>query len=377
MKLLAAFDKFKETLTANEAADACFNGLNTLGLDFSYSVCSLSDGGEGFLASLVGPLSLELIHIDVTGPLGTPVRASYGVNRARGIAVIEMALASGLALVPPEKRNPLNTTTKGTGELIVHAYNTGIRKIILGVGGSATNDAGLGALQAMGLKIEIGGTGCITQQTITGSMLSSITGFSYDNNDVNNENSNKLLPGLSIEISCDVLTVFIGENGSTHTFAAQKGASFEDREILENGMTNVANLFPIDIKNMTGSGAAGGIAGGFAAFFGDRVTLRPGFEIISNAHGLEKAIAEADIVITGEGSFDRTTLEGKVVQNVINLGKKYGKKVVVYCGQNKSAGVSECLVYDIISKFPLEEAMSNAKHCLEEVVKCTAINWLF
>lgn len=373
MKILAAFDKFKETLTADEAAKACLNGLNKLGLDFTYSVCSLSDGGEGFLGSLVKPLELELVHVDVTGPLGTPVHSTYGVNKARGIAVVEMALASGLALVPQESRNPLHTTTRGTGELIKNAYENGIRKVLLGVGGSATNDAGLGALQAMGLRVEMG-TGCVAQQPITGSMLSSITKFSYESN-----GCPSLLPGLSIEISCDVSTPLVGPNGSTHTFAAQKGASPEDRTKLEAGMLHVADMFPIDTRNLPGSGAAGGIAGGLAAFFGERVTLRPGFEIISSAHGLEEAIAAADIVLTGEGSFDSTTLAGKVVQNVITLGKKYGKKVVVYCGQHKvdaKGQGNEFLAYDIVSMFPLEMALSKAKYCLEELVKATASNWL-
>lgn len=372
MKILAAFDKFKETLTANEAADACRNGLDALGLDFSYSVCSLSDGGEGFLNSLVGPLGLELVYVDVTGPLGTPVRAPYGVNKARGIAVVEMALASGLALVPQELRNPLNTTTKGTGELIKDAYKNGIRKILLGVGGSATNDAGLGALQAMGLEVEVG-PGCVTSNAITGSMLSAITGFSCGQDGLSS-----LLPGLTIEISCDVSTLFVGPNGAAHTFAPQKGASPEDCVKLEEGMLHVANLFPLDIRNLSGSGAAGGISGGFAAFFGERVTLRPGFDIISNAHGLEKAIADADVVITGEGSFDSTTLAGKVVQNVITLSKKYGKRVVVYCGQHRddtNAFDKGCMIYDIVSMFPLDMAMSNAKHCLKELVKATADNW--
>lgn len=371
MKILAAFDKFKETLTANEAADACLNGLRKLGLNFTYSVCSLSDGGEGFLGSLVKPLELELIHMDVTGPLGTPVHSTYGVNKTRGIAVIEMALASGLALVPKESRNPLHTTTKGTGELIKNAYDTGIRKILLGVGGSATNDAGIGALQAMGLKVGVE-SGRVPDQPITGSMLSSITKFSYSNGHPS------LLPGLNIEISCDVSTPFVGPNGSTHTFAAQKGASPEDRIKLETGMLHVADMFPIDTRNLPGSGAAGGIAGGFAAFFGERVTLQPGFEIISNAHGLEEAIASADIILTGEGSLDSTTLAGKVVQNVITLGKKYGKKVVVYCGQHKvdtKDQVNECLVYEIVSMFPLEMALTKAKYCLEELVKTTANNW--
>lgn len=377
-KVLCAFDKFKETLECEELArltEETLRGMFGRDRVAVSSVC-LSDGGDGFLASLTAPLKLQHVEVVVSGPLGptVPVKSKYGVNQDKGIAVIEMALASGIALVPPHLRNPSNTTTRGTGELILHAYQSGFRKILLGVGGSATNDAGIGCLQALGISVTLNDQ-TTPSSYITGGMLSAITSFSSP--------TGGLLPGAEIEISCDVTTPLFGPAGATAIFSKQKGAiTQQHRDQLEAGVAHVASLFPFDSSSVVGSGAAGGLSGGLLGFFGQqRVTLTSGFDTISSAWELEPKITAADLVVTGEGSFDDTTLTGKLVMRVLQLCAKHHVLAVVLCGrQSPHSSLGSHLsslvhIYDMASHFGLEKSMNQPTDSFIHLIKDTALAW--
>lgn len=367
VRVLVASDKWKETLTSKECAAAISLGLfDVFGDAVETSSVELSDGGDGFLASLAKPLGLEVVHEAVTGPLGTPVESQWGFNSERGIAVVEMSLASGLALVPVPQRNPLRTTTRGTGELLLRAYRRGFRRILLGVGGSATNDAGLGALHALGLDVVLRDGS--RPAVVVGGMLGEIASMSVP--------AGGLLPGARIEISCDVDTPLVGDRGATAVFSAQKGATEADRAVLEAGVLHASGMFPDDVRAMPGAGAAGGLPGGLRGFLGQRVTLRPGFDIIADAHQLEERIAGADLVITGEGAYDATSEAGKVVTRVLEICDRKKVAAVVLCGQHRDrAGERDGkkrVVLDLLGIFPLERAMEHPFACLHALVKSAA-----
>jgi glycerate kinase len=316
-----------------------------------------------------------VVQESVTGPLGTPVAARWG--HCSGVAVVEMALSSGLALVPPPRRNPLHTTTHGTGELLLRAYGRGFRRLVLGVGGSATNDAGLGALHALGLEVALDdGT---RPHYVTGGMLGRIASVRVP--------EAGLLHGATVEVSCDVDTPLVGPTGATASFAQQKGANAADRALLEAGMLHASAMFPHDVRTMAGAGAAGGLPGGLRGFLGDRVVLRRGFDIVAEAHRLDQRVAAADLVVTGEGALDATTDAGKVVSRVLELCAAQNKPCVVLCGQHRGHSGSgtavaatvrrgvAVTVHDLLSMFSLETAMAHPFDCLLALVKATARTW--
>ncbi len=285
---------------------------------------AVGDGGEGTLSALVSKLKGELVTCKVNGPLFDPVLAEYGIIGGNGTAIIEMAVASGLTLLPMGKRNPMLTSTFGTGELIKDALGKGCRKILIGIGGSATNDGGTGMLQALGYnfldnKGEKLGHG--------GQILNSITAI--DDTGVPPE-----VREASFTIACDVNNPFSGSNGAAYVYARQKGADEHMILELDKGLKNFAKVIKEnnnrDIDGVPGAGAAGGIGGGFLGFLNAR--LKPGIEVVLEAIGFNELIEEADLIVTGEGKLDAQTAMGKTPAGILKAAKKQGVPVIAIGG---------------------------------------------
>jgi len=323
MKIVIAPDSYKESLSALEVATQIEAGFREIFPDAHYFKVPMADGGEGTVHAMVAATQGYLRYVKVTGPLGQPVNAFYGVLEGRR-AVIEMAAASGLALVSPESRNPLLTTTFGTGELIQAVLDEGIRHIMLGIGGSATNDGGAGMLQALGVQMldedgrSIGwGGGALAK-------LARIDVTCLD----------PRLQQCTIEVACDVDNPLLGSSGASAIFGPQKGATPEMVERLDANLMHYARSVQrdvgIDVASKPGAGAGGGMGGAVMAFLQAR--LRPGVDIVIEAVGLEQIIRDADLVITGEGQMDGQSLHGKAPIGVARVAKKYHKPVVGIVG---------------------------------------------
>ena len=286
-------------------------------------VSPMADGGEGTVSTLVESQGGKYISLKVTGPLGKPVRARFGLIKDH-TAVIEMASASGLVLVPQGKRNPMEATTYGTGELIKKALDMGCKKVIVGIGGSATNDAGLGMAQALGYKFydregKLLGLG--------GKELVNL--YKIDVSDIH-----KSISFCRFDVACDVANSLTGKNGAAYVYAPQKGADSIMVRKLDKGLFNFAEVIKKelgrDVKKIKGGGAAGGLGAGLAVFLS--ANLRSGIDIIIEATQLEDKIKDADLVITGEGALDRQTFFGKSVLGVVKLAKKYNIPVITING---------------------------------------------
>ena len=322
MNILVAPDKFKGSLTANEVCEAIAAGVKKIDRDFSVKLVPLADGGEGTLSVLQAGMALQKITLEVADPLFRPVKASYlaGDNKA----YIEMAAASGLELLAPEERNCLYTTTYGTGQLIKDALLKNASEIYLFIGGSATNDAGTGMANALGY-VFVNEAG--EPVSPIGKNLVEIKDF-YPQNPV---------PGMHravFYVVCDVQNRLSGPNGAAHVYAAQKGADSEAISLLDDGLMQFGQLIHKksgrDISNKKGSGAAGGLGAGAMAFLD--ASMKSGIKTVMDIVGLESLVKETDLIISGEGKFDRQTLEGKVVAGVGSLAVKYQKPFGVICG---------------------------------------------
>ena len=324
MKIVIAPDSFKESLTALEVAEAIEAGLKKVLPDAEYVKVPMADGGEGTVQSLVDATEGRLISAEVRAPLGNKVRAEFGLSGDGRTAIIEMAAASGLHLVPSEKRNPLHTTSYGTGELILAALDEGVAKIIVGIGGSATNDGGAGMLQALGAllldanKQPIGaGGGCL--QDLAAIDLSGL---------------DKRLADVEIVVACDVDNPLCGEKGASAVFGPQKGATAEMVQALDSGLQHFAALaardLGLDIQSPAGAGAAGGMGGGVLLLPDAR--LQAGVKIVMEAVGLAEKVQDADLVITGEGRMDAQSVHGKTPIGVAHTAKAFGKPVIAIVG---------------------------------------------
>ena len=340
-RVLLAFDKFKDALTAPEAVAAAVEGLRAARPDWILDRCPLADGGEGFGPILTGAAGGTWEARTVTGPRGQPVRTGFGVvpldhipAAARNlldlpatrpdarIAVIEMAGASGLALLPPDQRDPWRTTSVGTGELLRAAADQGVDGILLGIGGSATHDLGLGALAALGLRA-IGSPDPAAPAPHGWEQV------------VHLEGNPAALP--PVRIACDVTNPLLGARGAASVYAPQKGLRPEDHARLEHATARMALLLchatrqPDTLMDQPGTGAAGGISFGLMAALHAR--LLPGYPLVSAWLDLEARIAAADIVVTGEGRFDASSLEGKGPGAVAARALEGGRQVHVFAGQ--------------------------------------------
>lgn len=324
MKIVIAPDSFKESLTALAVAEAIGEGFRRILPQAQYRLVPMADGGEGLVQSIVDATQGEKFSTQVTAPLGNKVSASWGMTGDGQSAVIEMAEASGLHLVPTDKRNPLISTSYGTGELISAALDKGLRRIILGIGGSATNDGGVGMLQALGAKFV----------DKTGKSLSFGGAALADLAQIDMSGLDPRLQETRIEVACDVDNPLCGEHGASAVFGAQKGATKADIQRLDAALRHFAEQVQaqlgIDIQTPKGAGAAGGMGGGLMLL--PQVRLRSGIQMVIEAVDLAAAIADADIVVTGEGRMDGQSVHGKTPIGVAKLAKSAGKPVIAIVG---------------------------------------------
>ena len=344
MKIVIAPDSFKECMTAAEVAKAIETGLKQILPDAEYVKVPVADGGEGTLQSLVDATEGRLVKLDVTGPMGETVTASYGVLGDGETAVIEMAMASGIELVPAEQRNPLMSTTYGTGELIRDALDQGIKRMIVGIGGSATNDGGAGMMQALGARL-LDSEG--KELTVGGAALSKLASI-----DVSELDSR--LASVEFVAACDVDNPLTGPNGASAIFGPQKGATPEMVQQLDAALKQYATVIERDlgvsVEHQPGSGAAGGMGAGLLAFM--KADLQPGIDIVMKAVELEDKMDGARLVITGEGRIDGQTAQGKTPVGVARIAKKFGLPVVALSGC-VGAGVEAVYEQGIDALFPI------------------------
>lgn len=324
MKIVISIDSLKGSLTSIEAANAIKKGILSVDNKSDVVIMPLADGGEGTVEALVQGMNGEEKVITVTGPINEKVNATYGILKETNTAIIEMAQASGLPLVPAELRNPLNTTTYGVGEIIKEAIEKGCRNFIVGIGGSATNDCGVGMLQALGFEFYDENDNLVG---LGGKVLNQIKRIKTDN-------KLKELDECNFKIACDVNNPLYGENGAAYIYGPQKGATEEIVKELDKGLKNFAQVVKKDlgkdIAHIEGAGAAGGLGFGFLGFLNSK--LESGIKIILDEIKLEEVVKDADIVITGEGRLDNQTAMGKAPIGVAKLAKKHGAKVIAIAG---------------------------------------------
>jgi glycerate 2-kinase len=328
MKILIAPDKFKGSLEAIQVCQAIEEALNEAGRNLRLKSIPMADGGEGTSDMLTEFTRGKKIKVIVRDPFFRDIEAGYGISGDGKTAFVEMAAASGLQLLRPEERNALLGTTYGTGQLIASALDHGVKTIILGVGGSGTNDGGIGMGEALGAKFYNG----------SGNQLKPIGNNLIEIQSIDIQNLHPRLGEVSFTAICDVSNPLIGTNGAAYVFGPQKGATSEDVKFLDSGLRNLAQVvrdqLGLDI-NFPGAGAGGGLGGGAKIFFD--VKFQSGIEFVMNFIGLDKLVSKSDLVITGEGKMDEQTLSGKVVKGVADMCHRYRKQLVVVVGKNELA----------------------------------------
>lgn len=341
MTITLAFDSFKGSLRSDEVADAFEEGLRTVLPDCEVRKAYVADGGEGTMEAIVKSLNGSFIETTVSDPIGRAVKARYGIIDNGQTAVIEMAVASGLTLLKPEERNPMHTTTYGTGELIADAISRGCRRFLVGIGGSATNDGGTGMLSALGFRFldkeRNALEGC-------GGTLAEIA--SIDASQAMSE-----LKDCEFVIACDVTAPLYGPNGAAHVFAPQKGANKEMVAQLDAGLQNFASAIyqfnGKDVAHIPGGGAAGGMGAGMYALFNSR--LERGIDMVLNAIRFDDIITGSDLIVTGEGRIDRQTVMGKAPSGILRRASEQGIPVIAiggrveWCDELRKSGFAKIL----------------------------------
>ncbi len=323
MRVVTAIDSFKGSLSAQKAAESIERGIKSVYPEAEVVNYPLADGGEGLVEAILAVCAGEKRVVTVKDPLGREIQGFYGLLK-NGTAVIEMAAASGLLLLSEEERNPWLTSTYGTGQLILDALDAGAKEIMLGLGGSATNDGGMGMARALGIRFFDENDALL--QGVGGDLEKVAT--------VDATGKDKRLEKISIRMACDVTNPLCGEQGASHIFAGQKGADEAMRYRLDAGMKQYAVAIKeacgIDYADVPGAGAAGGLGVPLLAFFG--ATTASGIELVLDTLQMDEALQEADLVITGEGRLDGQTLFGKAPIGVAKRAKKYGKPVIALTG---------------------------------------------
>jgi glycerate kinase len=367
MRILIAPQSLKGSLTAAEAGSSIAQGVQAVYPKAEIEIVPIADGGEGTVQALVDATNGKIIQQIVTGPLGKPVPAFFGLMGDGSTAAIEMASSAGLPLVPPDQRDPRITTTYGVGELILAALDYGSRHFIIGIGGSATNDGGAGMAQALGAAL-LSRHG--TQIARGGAALATLAHISTTTMDPR-------LQECTVEVACDVTNPLCGPTGASAVYGPQKGATPEMVEELDSALTHYAQIIEQDlgmsVREIPGAGAAGGLGAGSIAFL--HATLRPGAQIVFEAIHLEERIRMADLVITAEGQIDEQTAYGKSVGSVAEIAKRYGLPVLALAG---SLGDNYQVVYELgvaaVATLPsgpmtLAFAMENAARLLSEAAE--------
>ena len=374
MKIVIAPDSFKGSLAAVQACDAIKTGIGRVVSDVEIVSIPMADGGEGTVDALVTSTSGKYFRTQVTGPLGETVAATYGIlgqsaNLPTKTAVIEMAQAAGLELVPPDKRNPLYTTTYGLGQLIGDAFDNDCRSFIIGIGGSATNDCGTGMAQALGAKfIDRNG------KTITAPMTGNLTG---QVGSIDTTSFDSRISKCDFLIACDVNNPLLGPNGASYTYGPQKGADEFTVRFLDANMAHIIGLIESttgnQVREIAGSGAAGGLGAGLLAFLDAK--LAPGIDIVMNYSDFKEKIRSADLIITGEGRIDATTVSGKTIAGVAAAAVGQSIPVVVLAGSvgqdiQKVHEIGVKAVFSICSgPISLEKSIQNAHDLLAGVAE--------
>jgi glycerate 2-kinase len=364
MNILIAPDKFKGTLTAPAVCDAIETGLKKAGVDANIRKFPLADGGEGTLDVFLWHTQGTLIEIEVHDPLMRKIKSAYAISEDGKTAFIEMARASGLGVLKPSEYNPLKTTTFGTGELMRDALERKVENLIMAIGGSATNDAALGAAVALGAEVFDSTENILFPR---GGTLQFICRIELSH--LHPQRSQ-----VDIKAICDVSNPFYGEQGAAFVYGPQKGATPESVLALDKGLRHVAEIvhqqFGIDLQQIPGAGAGGGFAGGAYAFFGAH--LKPGTDAVFELTQFDAAVQWADVVITGEGKMDSQTLRGKLVKGVADRAFISGKKVIVVCGENalteeelKALQIQDN--YSLVEFAGKEESLANPMKVLEDV----------
>lgn len=358
MKVVIAIDSLKGSLSSMEAGMAIKDGILAAKPDAEVIVKPLADGGEGTTDALIEGMNGERIDLTVTGPMHTPVDAYYGYLKDTNTAVMEMASAAGITLVPDSEKNPLLATSYGVGEMINDAIQRGCRNFIIGIGGSVTNDGGIGMLKALGVRFldengEDAGEG--------GQALAKVARIDVSG-------MNPLLKECHIQVACDVNNPLCGENGSTYVYGPQKGVTEDMKKTLDEAMAHFARVtsetLENDYMNTPGAGAAGGLGYAFLAYTG--AALTPGIELILDAVGLEEELSGADVVVTGEGRLDFQTAMGKAPVGVARLAKKYNAKVIAFAG-SVTKEATTCNKEGIDAFFPILRSVCTLAEAMDPV----------
>jgi glycerate kinase len=356
MNILIAPDSFKDCMGALEVAKALSRGILKVDIDAHIRMIPLADGGEGTVESIIDATGGKILKVPVHDPLMREITSFYGISGDGSIAVIEMAAASGLELLEQAERNPWVTSTFGTGELIAHALDQGCRKILLGIGGSATNDCGMGMARALGVKFLDG----------AGNPVPEGGGALRDVRQIRMEGLDGRIAETGIKVACDVSNPLTGLRGASAVYGPQKGADREMVEQLDKNLVHLAGLITEqlgkEIDRVPGSGAAGGLGGGLMAFL--EAILVKGFDMVAETVSLEKSIQWANLVITGEGKMDSQTRFGKTPFGVARMAQKYGKVVIGVAGTVEEDAVELYKEgFDLI--LPIQEKPSDLAAALE------------
>lgn len=366
-KFILAPDSFKESMRAKEVCIAMEKGIRRVIPNAEIMQIPMADGGEGTVQSLIDSTKGKIFYKEVLDPLGNRIKARFGILGDKKTAIIEMAEASGLELINVEERNPIITTSYGTGELIKAALDFDVNTIVIGLGGSATNDAGVGMLQALGGRFLDEDN---KEVNFGGGELGRIKKIDLSNFD-------KRIENVKIEVACDVKNNLTGKNGASYIFAKQKGANEKMIEILDLNLRSFANVvkntLDIDINNIEGAGAAGGMGASLVGFCGGE--LNRGIDIVIKYSRLEELIKGTDYIFTGEGSIDSQTKFGKTISGIAILGKKYNIPVIALGGKVDS-NIKELYDLGVTAAFgilnsvmTLEEALKSGKENIESTVE--------
>ncbi len=353
MKIIIAPQSFKGSLTAKEATKIISDCARNIFPESDLIGIPIADGGDGTLETIIDATNGKLMNSQVKGPDNSIVQASWGLfnsEKNEKTGIIEMARASGLAMIDPKYLDPFNSTSFGTGELILDAVKNGAKKIILGIGGSATNDCGIGVAKAVGIRF------LDSKNKEVGNNVSNFSNIKK----INLDKFNSQLNDIKFEVACDVTNKLCGKEGASYIYGPQKGASAEDVKILDKNLLHIGNLIEkdlgVNVLDIKGGGAAGGLGAGMVAFFGAK--LRPGVDIIFDTLSVEEKIKDADLIITGEGQFDISSTYNKAPAAIAKLGKKYNIPTIGISG-SFGEGFDKLDEFGILSKSTLINKISS------------------